>query len=53
MEQLPILSDSLPIPRKSGIQIQFRQEHVREQGAERPSTSIASTADSIAISSKP
>ncbi|KAG6736874.1 hypothetical protein POTOM_060215 (mitochondrion) [Populus tomentosa] len=53
MEQLPILSDSLPIPRKSGIQIQLRQEHVREQGAERPSTSIASTADSIAISSKP
>ncbi|KAB5511275.1 hypothetical protein DKX38_030070 (mitochondrion) [Salix brachista] len=38
---------------KSGIQIQLRQEHVREQGAERPSTSIASTADSIAISSKP
>lgn len=23
MEQLPILSDSLPIPRKSGIQIQL------------------------------
>ena len=31
-KQLPILSYSLPIPRKSGIQIQLRQEHVREQG---------------------
>lgn len=32
MEQLPILSDSLPIPRKDGIQIPLRQEHIREQG---------------------
>ena len=31
-KQLPILSYSLPIPRKSGIQIRLRQEHVREQG---------------------